>query len=279
MKAWAHIARYFEDLRVQKIHPAWHERLCTGALFDVDVPRDRMIESINRDQDIETQFSPLPYPVSIFATDEFVAVVANMTIEMSETSVEWACDLLYTFYPYGDDQDRAVAQAVYVLSGSVRGGFVGDEPWFVQEDATAVSGGSGGKYSAEMTSLLQERSQMRISDTFANVMTVLVYINAPQRFIIEEKPQRIPKVRRGQVPRIKQRSRYIVLDKSAIKTRYLAARAPSDRSPMPHLRRGHYRILQNPRFKSKGSRVWVRATHVKGNVVEWREGGRFYKVL
>lgn len=45
------------------------------------------------------------------------------------------------------------------------------------------------------------------------------------------------------------------------------------------LRRGHYRTLSAPIYKVPGQRVWVRATHVQGNTVEWREGDRFYKVI
>ncbi|KKK48905.1 hypothetical protein LCGC14_3140470, partial [marine sediment metagenome] len=73
--------------------------------------------------------------------------------------------------------------------------------------------------------------------------------------------------------------RYILLDKTAIKSRY-ADSAPSGRaSPLPHLRRGHYRTLMAERFKRPGCRIWVRATHIKGNDVEWREGDRHYKVI
>ncbi len=49
-------------------------------------------------------------------------------------------------------------------------------------------------------------------------------------------------------------------------------------SPMPHLRRGHYRRLRDDGTGEK-RRVWVRASHVGGKCVEWRDGDVTYKVV
>lgn len=51
-------------------------------------------------------------------------------------------------------------------------------------------------------------------------------------------------------------------------------------SKMPHLRRGHYRVLRSEMWTNKrGQTVWVRPARVGGEQVEWRAGDTHYVVV
>lgn len=121
-----------------------------------------------------------------------------------------------------------------------------------------------------------------IEAIFTFVIDAVEWINTPEQFIVRiasEVPSR--KLKTSRVRRLHERPRHILLDKNAIKTRWQAAQEDTGRAaPMPHLRRGHYRTLSAERYAEKrGKRIWVRATHVAGQCVEWRQDGVSYTVL
>jgi hypothetical protein len=89
------------------------------------------------------------------------------------------------------------------------------------------------------------------------------------------------KRKKSRISRMHERPRYIVLTRAEIAERWHRVhRGGTHASPMPHLRRGHYRTLRAARYgDSKGKRLWIRATHVNGKCVEWRDGDVTYKVI
>jgi hypothetical protein len=107
------------------------------------------------------------------------------------------------------------------------------------------------------------------------------WINKPDHFTVEVGPVEQPRKRKakdGRARRIAERSKFIVLTKNEIaEAWHRTHRGGTHASPVPHLRRGHYRTIDAA--KATGPRrVWVRAAHVNGECVEWREGDRRYKV-
>lgn len=110
----------------------------------------------------------------------------------------------------------------------------------------------------------------------------IAWINHPDHYTVELNPeQRRRKLPKGRVKRLTDRERYILLTKSEITEEWHRIhKGGSHASPVPHLRRGHYKTLRAERYKEKrGKRIWVRATHVNGQCVEWRDGNIIYKVI
>jgi hypothetical protein len=111
------------------------------------------------------------------------------------------------------------------------------------------------------------------------------WINHPDHFTVEigaqEPPRKTKKSKGPRVRRLAERARHIILKKSDITTRWKKAHQGGTHAPpIPHLRRGHYKTLRAERFKEKrGKRIWVRASHVGGECVEWRDGDVRYKVI
>lgn len=129
-----------------------------------------------------------------------------------------------------------------------------------------------------------QAEQMR--DAFYLGLQEVNWINHPNHFTVRScaaSPKRKPKKRQKgtRVRRLRERERYIVLTKQEITEEWRRIHQGGTHAPpIPHLRRGHYKILRAARFKEKkGQRVWVRATHVNGHCVEWRDGDVRYKVL
>jgi len=129
-------------------------------------------------------------------------------------------------------------------------------------------------------------TQMREArDAFYLGLQKVNWINHPNHYIIEigsRQPSR-KKKKKSRIRRLKERNRHILLKKDEIKHRWQEAqeaKGGTHASPIPHLRRGHYKTLRAERFKEKrGKRIWTRASHVGGECVEWRDGDVRYKVL
>jgi hypothetical protein len=119
---------------------------------------------------------------------------------------------------------------------------------------------------------------------FETALHALHWINKPDHYTVEVSPA-LPKKRKkrkkGRIARLHERPRYILLTKSEVTEAWRCAHhVGTHSSPMPHLRRGHYKTLRAARYgENQGKRIWVRATHVNGKCVEWRDGDVRYKVM
>jgi hypothetical protein len=92
-------------------------------------------------------------------------------------------------------------------------------------------------------------------------MLLLVRINEPSLFVVEERPIQPLRQPVPGLPRSPWRSHYIVLEPQEIKTRLLGAdpNPPSGMKRAPHEKRGHFRRLVSDRYtKKKGSVIWIR---------------------
>ncbi len=111
------------------------------------------------------------------------------------------------------------------------------------------------------------------------------WINKPDHFTVEVGSLAPPR-KKGKdkskdlrARRLHDRIRHIVLTKLEIAEAWRRVhRGGTHASPVPHLRRGHYRRLKPSTPDQEGRVVWVRAAHVNGQCVEWREGDVRYRV-
>lgn len=117
---------------------------------------------------------------------------------------------------------------------------------------------------------------------FAIGLQAVSWINRPKNFIIEqgpETPRKPGKKDRDRAPRLGERSRYIMLSHDEVRRRWTEGQG-THASPMPHLRRGHFKTLRAERFgDNRGKVIWVSPCHVNGACVEWRQGSVTYKVV
>lgn len=145
---------------------------------------------------------------------------------------------------------------------------------------------------AELESMLEEsrRVESQLRDTlkehlrfcFLLGILLIAWINRPKHYIVEQSAEitkKPSKADKGRVRRLAERSRHIVVDHDEIRTRWTNCHGTHG-SPMPHLRRGHYKTLRAERYKNmRGKVIWVAPCHVGGECVEWREGAVSYKVI
>lgn len=121
-----------------------------------------------------------------------------------------------------------------------------------------------------------------VGEVFQTALRQVNWINKPDHYTVEIGPSAPPRKRKkkgDRATRLGDRTRHIVLTKHEIaEAWHRVHRGGTHASPLPHLRRGHYRTLLSDRYKQK-RRVWVRATHVNGQCVEWRDGDVRYKVV
>ncbi len=259
--SWKELARAFDNPKIARRHEGWHSVLNRCAIFDVDIDQGR---SLN-DGDIGL---PLPFPQ--FAHTRSWSTVVTDEFWFNEDDLVLGANLLCIARPY-DEFDFWV-----LLDGRVSIRFY-DHQDDLTVDGLRTTCVSNAKIVHDST--LNPDSKAVLEGTLSDLIRTVAYIHHPTRFIVKSSPGRLPKPVRGKVPRLYQRPRYIVIDKDEIQTRYHDSQPKGGKSPMPHLRRGHYRTLAANIYKEPGKRVWVRATHVKGNTVEWREGDRQYKVI
>ena len=110
----------------------------------------------------------------------------------------------------------------------------------------------------------------------------VAWVNHPDHYVVEINPESRPKKRKKKrLSRWNEREHHILLTREEITEEWHRThRGGTHASPMPHLRRGHYKTLRADRYKeARGKKVWVRATHVNGECVEWRDGDISYKVI
>lgn len=123
-----------------------------------------------------------------------------------------------------------------------------------------------------------------VDDWFRLAFAEVRWINKADHYTVEvgSRPPGRKKNKNGpKIRRMHERPRFIVMTKNEIAETWHRHHNGGERSsPMPHLRRGHYKTLRADRYgENKGKRIWVRATHVNGQCVEWRDGDVRYKVI
>lgn len=293
---WKRVCQIFDNPKVHRRHPGWKDVLDTCAVFDFrGHDYEKLRAEIGISDNAEELMAPLPFP-KIAIVHDWQCYAVDL-FYVSEESNILAGNILAIMCPF--PEHRHVYEVV--ISGYVEidisekatddtGTFFNGKPsmsdvcytTMINGNPTAIHG-NGEAHSALRKNDIDPNGHKAtdvLPGLLVNITSFLAYINAPERYIVQQTPQKMGKPKKGQIPRIYQRPQYIILDKQGIKTRYTDSQPSDRRSPMPHLRRGHYRTLTAERYKAKqGQRVWVRATHIKGNEVEWREGDRFYKVI
>lgn len=119
----------------------------------------------------------------------------------------------------------------------------------------------------------------------ATSVQCIAWINQPNLYTVQVSPTvELSKKRKPQEKKLRryaEREHYIMLDKDEIADAWHQThRGGTHASPLPHLRRGHYKTLRAEKWKeNRGKIIWVRATHVGGEVVEWRQGNTTYRVV
>jgi hypothetical protein len=280
---WKQLCVSFKHKRTVKRHHGWKAVLQRCGMFDMRGVADGLVHDDYLDR-METGGSvnlpPLPFPEVAIVNDWRTIVMSSFVTDEEQSFI--GGDLLALGVPFNEHR----RDYWEIVSGNVMVDLSGDE---AVHDCTEVCR----TYVLAEEPLDYEDLVRRdihaenkssdddvLHDMFFDAIKFLIYIDAPTRFMVAETPKKLPKPKNDEIARLTQRRRYIVLDKQAIVKRYLESQPSGRRSPMPHLRRGHYRTLVSDRYRTtKGQRVWVRATHVAGNTVEWREGDRFYKVI
>lgn len=285
--SWRRICRLFDQGKVARRHPGWKHILDRCAVFDFAAHNfEELSDLVSVGEGAAELMNPLPFPqIAILNDWQFLACDSFW---LSEDNEMLGTNPLAVVTPFNENRQ----EYELVISGYVEIQIPADP-----DKATAVH--SELRYTPlihgnptwldphtdEMRALRADEesptgnpSEM-LTGMVWNLIRFLLYINDEARFVVSKSPVKMSRPKKGRIPRIHQRPTYIVIDKQAITTRYLQSQTTGRRSPMPHLRRGHYRTLAADRYKKPGRRVWVRAAHIKGNDVEWREGERQYKVI
>ncbi len=280
--AWRDVCKAFENKRMCKRHPTWAQTLRRCAVFQVD---DVFLDSAFLEWGDglaggETVTAPLAFPeIAVLSKNRFfvardfwyheekqiagVSILTAFTLDLfKQEKVIWyytgeiLVDLLAWTSPVGKPEfEKDVLHVDDCANTLTKNGKPFTKP---KDDSVGFETLIAG---------------------FGALLAFQRHIHQPAHFIVTCAPSKTGRLLPGQIPRLHSRPQHLVIDKDSIATRFANANPDKHRSPMPHLRRGHYRTLAANRYKEPGKRVWVRATHVKGNTVEWREGDRHYKVL
>lgn len=291
---WSTVCRIFDHKEVQRRHPGWLEHLSSAAIFDLHGISDAQCRAALEAKPAG-EMPMLPFPRCVFLRNWQIFCVDELWYD--EKREMCGGNSLAIAAPSNEVGSRYLC----VCSGNVRFDLTAlalDDPAgaafdfdkhavftevldhkarTIDADAAAPNGVAERPYRPGENDAA--RAGQMMAGLFWNMLRTLCYVSAPDHFVVERRPAKLGRAKAGQIPRLHSRPSYIVLDKQAIKRRYEQASDPSGRrSPCPHLRRGHYRTLGAERYKNPGQRVWVRAAHVSGNTVEWREGDRYYKV-
>lgn len=160
----------------------------------------------------------------------------------------------------------------------------------VEEDKYLISGHLDDGMFASKDEVLMSRDKFRmysndsqlIGPELRNAGTgieELMYFNTPDRFVVEVN-HGIPRHNAKKIPRSGERPRYILLKPAEIRAK-MGQNIPEDhirKSPIPHERRRHTKVLRSEKFRHKqGQTIIVPATWV--GATEFTEGKTHYKVL
>jgi hypothetical protein len=114
------------------------------------------------------------------------------------------------------------------------------------------------------------------------VLKTISYINQPQNYIVKETVEMTSHeqklIEKGKRPYFGKKPTHVVLDYSQVKSLMPKSETEaSHRSPIPHERRGHWRILRSDRYKGK-KKTWVREAHVNKGM-GWELNKRIYEII
>jgi hypothetical protein len=119
------------------------------------------------------------------------------------------------------------------------------------------------------------------------VLPILHYLDLPSQYIVQEtpahvaeNPEKYAKRAKIKIPRWDDRERWLVLDPEEIRKRWprRESQGGSHASPVPHLRKGHTKLLTNERYTHKrGQIIRVRPSWVGER--EWVLRRAKYKVI
>jgi hypothetical protein len=96
---------------------------------------------------------------------------------------------------------------------------------------------------------------------------IIDYINSPERFVVKVTPEKTARELRfsakGKCRNFTKKQYHIVLDAEQVRDVVRASRGTggTHASPLPHSRRGHWRMLKADRFKEK-KQIWVRPADI-----------------
>lgn len=284
---WSRVCKTFERDDVLKRHPGWVKTLSRCSIFDLtNHPLDTFLDRDGTDMP-PLQDEPLPFPEITMIFGWQVIVLRNFwTAEGQQFGAEMAyfrCPFKEVPKTYMVTGTATVAVNLSAPPGVPQStvtdaeitDVVNGKPRTTDDLGVTTRAYRDGESGCATREELHEYSVQQ----FAIALAGLYYINRPNTYIVENNPKKTAKPKKGKIPRIHSRPKYILLEKEAIHKRYLDSQPSGRKSPVPHLRRGHYRTLTDKRYKDSGRQVWVRATHIKGNDVEWRDGDRYYKVI
>ena len=283
--AWRDICKAFENKKVRKRHPGWAKTIEQCALFCIE--REEVLTLWPGElhiPDVATIAAPLPFPETAVLSKERFCIGKDFWLN---EELQQAGGSILT----GFDLDKIRGhRAAWIYSANIRIDLIAwakmlrsNDPHeehnalFIEDASHVNTLTIKGKHVGGAD--VPEPNHATLLGGFGTLLAFKEHIHQPGNFIVKNTPEKMRKPLKGKIPRMHSRPTYIVVDKAAITRRYAAANPGIHKSPVPHLRRGHYRTLASNRYKEPGKRVWVRATHVKGNDVEWREGDRHYKVI
>ena len=108
----------------------------------------------------------------------------------------------------------------------------------------------------------------------------ILFFNTPDRFVVEVVPENIRKFNPKRITRTPDRPTYTLLTISEIQKKYglgVSETIENRKSPSPHPRRRHYRILRSDKFTQKqGQKVLIPSTWVGKS--EMTMGNKIYKI-
>lgn len=263
MDMWKHVCREFEKFPVvRKTHLGWKGTLEKCAVFEFSSPDEMGDETYGC---LIEEAAPLPFPETAMAMPWGVLVFKEFWRSDGSAGGRILCATLSI-------NGVAVVESAHVAMAVRPGRPTG--PCAVEGYRSTFR--RGVRFVEDSEPLV---SQGHFAHYLPFALRFLRLVNAPSCYVVETDTQEKRKPISGRISRLRERPTYILLDKDTIKRRYRDSQPSGRASPMPHLRRGHYRTLASNVYKEPGKRVWVRAAHVAGNTVEWREGKRHYKVI
>lgn len=314
---WKQMCRFAEDRPFVKLFGAdVMQRLSTFAIFDVtDIHSpDKVVQLRDLDYDSDNPIPPFPFPKIVLVIPDAIIALEAPQMDLDTGILEYD-SMLYAAYDAEMEKDQYIAtcriridtkrtaadrelraeilnylslvdearptehsDASYEREVRKTEELANDER-FPEEMREKMR-----KLAVELRGVqgdLMEQRKRFARMTFLIGMMVVAWINRPKHYIVQLGPEIVRKPGRDKdrIPRLGERERYIMIEHEEVRRRWSAVQG-NHASPMPHLRRGHYKTLRAERFgANRGKVVWVSPCHVNGACVEWREGNVSYKVV
>jgi len=279
----ADVARDYESFAVFEISPDQYEEIVSvsdGAAYEIDIP-------------------PFPFPKMIMLTPEFAISIESPQMDTATQVLEYRSMIHWvsigegsgvgseheeiTFATVRCDVGDSVAKGKLTIhADDIRSQihFYGDRGSFY--DYPFVNDDGVNPEFIEARNKHYEETSELVEVMFLCGLLTATWINRPKHYIVEHGPEVVRKDKgknSDRLPRLGERSRYILLDHEDVRRRWTGAHGEHG-SPMPHLRRGHFKTLRAERYgDNRGKVIWVSPCHVNGACVEWRQGDVRYKVI